>query len=190
MQMRRPILAGMDSRPGAPTPPALATPITWPTPLASTPALRDLLRAHGLRWTPQRRQILEVLDQTDGHITGAELVERCRAREPLTTPSTVYRTLRVLEDLGIVRHAHGADGREEYHVRPAAEHGHLYCSRCKGRWEIDASLAEATVRSLRAERGFVLDLSHLTIVGTCAACQAAGRPGAREAGREAGAGPS
>ena len=153
----------------------MATQPTPSTSLASRPAVRDLLRAHGLRWTPQRRHILEVLDRTDGHITGAELVERCRAREPLTTPSTVYRTLRVLEELGIVRHAHGADGREEYHVRPAAEHGHLYCRLCNGSWEIGADLAAATVTSLEAERGFAVDLSHLTIVGTCAACQARGQ---------------
>src|SRR3972149_3535742 len=48
--------------------------------------------------------------RSDGHVTGAELVERCRAVDPATTPSTVYRTLDVLEELGIVRHAHGADG--------------------------------------------------------------------------------
>lgn len=159
-----------------PTPPTGALPGPA-APLASARGLRDLLRARGLRWTPQRRQILEVLDQTDGHITGGKLVERCRALDPMTTPSTVYRTLRVLEDLGIVRHAHDADGREEYHVRPAAEHGHLYCRRCKGRWEIDEALAASTMRALRQDRGFVIDLSHLTIVGTCAACQAAGAVG-------------
>ena len=61
----------------------------------------------GLRWTPQRRLLLEVLARTDGHVTGSELVERCRAVDPATTPSTVYRTLDVLEELGIVRHTHG-----------------------------------------------------------------------------------
>jgi Fur family ferric uptake transcriptional regulator len=85
------------------------------------------LRASGLRWTPQRRALLEVLAGIDGHVTGAELVERSRAIDPATTPSTVYRTLDVLEGLGLVSHSHGLEGRQEFHVRPA-RHGHLVCS--------------------------------------------------------------
>ena len=56
--------------------------------------------------------------------------------DPTTIPSTVYRTLDVLEDIGVIRHAHGVDGREEFHVRPAVEHGHLHCTACHGAWEI------------------------------------------------------
>ena len=63
----------------------------------------DRLRRRGLRWTPQRRTVIEVLAGADGHVTGAELVERCRARDPSTIPSTVYRTLDVLEELGLAR---------------------------------------------------------------------------------------
>ncbi|HEY2289651.1 MAG TPA: transcriptional repressor, partial [Thermoanaerobaculia bacterium] len=80
--------------------------------------VRDRLHAQGLRWTPQRRTLVDVLAGTSGHMTGAELVERCRAMDPATTPSTVYRTLDVLEDLGYVSHHHGIDGREEFHVLP------------------------------------------------------------------------
>jgi Fur family ferric uptake transcriptional regulator len=129
------------------------------------------LRDRGLRWTPQRRTLIEVLGRTDGHVTGAELVERCREVDPATTPSTVYRTLDVLERLGVVRHGHGADGREEFHVLPEAEHGHLYCGRCGGSWEIGAPEAAPFVRSIEERRGFAVDLSHLTVVGACRACR-------------------
>jgi Fur family transcriptional regulator, ferric uptake regulator len=139
--------------------------------VANWAEVRDHLRRRGLRWTPQRRLILEVLDQTAGHVTGAELVERCRSLDPETTPSTVYRTLRVLEELGLVRHAHGADGREEFHVRPGGEHGHLYCGTCGTTWEIGRAEAAATVSSFRRRRGFEVDLTHLTVVGTCADCR-------------------
>ena len=54
--------------------------------------VRERLHDRGLRWTPQRRQLVEVLAQTDGHITGAELVERCREQNPETTPSTEATT--------------------------------------------------------------------------------------------------
>jgi Fur family ferric uptake transcriptional regulator len=146
---------------------------------AGTPwtSVRQLLRERGLRWTPQRRVLIEVLSHSDGHVTGAELVERCRAVDPTTIPSTVYRTLDVLEELGIVRHAHGIDGREEYHVLPAADHGHLHCTRCRQTWEISAAEAEALVSVLCAERAFEVNLSHLSISGLCAACREAGPRG-------------
>lgn len=114
--------------------------------------------------------MINVLAATDGHLTGAELVERCRAIDPATIPSTVYRTLDVLEELGLVRHGHGADGREEFHVRPQAEHGHLYCATCGERWEIDSDEGRAIVQAFRAANGFEVDLSHVTVVGRCRDC--------------------
>ena len=135
---------------------------------------RERLHAKGLRWTPQRRVLIEVLSRSDGHVTGAELVERCRDVDPATTPSTVYRTLDVLEELGIVRHAHGADGREEFHVLPEADHGHLHCLGCRETWEIGAGEAAAMVAALRSDRGFAVELSHLSIAGLCRDCSAGG----------------
>jgi Fur family ferric uptake transcriptional regulator len=144
--------------------------------LAHAPAegwdgVRERLRARGLRWTPQRRTIVEVLQGSEGHVTGAELVERCRAVDSSTIPSTVYRTLDLLEELGLIRHHHGVDGREEFHVMPLDEHGHLRCRGCGGAWEIPTAESEALVAALDGARGFAVDLSHLTIVGTCAACR-------------------
>jgi Fur family ferric uptake transcriptional regulator len=136
-------------------------------------AVRERLRASGLRWTPQRRTLIDVLSKTDGHVTGAELIERCRELDPATIPSTVYRTLDVLEDLGLLSHSHGADGREEFHVQPIAAHGHLHCTSCGTTWEILADEAAAVVASMRRSRGFAVDLSHLSISGQCADCSAA-----------------
>jgi Fur family ferric uptake transcriptional regulator len=135
----------------------------------------DRLRARGLRWTPQRRILVEVLSRTDGHVTGAELVERCRELDPGTIPSTVYRTLDVLEDLGVLSHSHGLDGREEFHVLPASEHGHLYCRGCGGEWDLDAADPSVTtaVAAFATQRGFAVDISHLTLIGRCAACREA-----------------
>ncbi|HEY6056420.1 MAG TPA: Fur family transcriptional regulator [Candidatus Limnocylindrales bacterium] len=132
--------------------------------------IRERLRAHGLRWTPQRRTLVEVLSRTHGHVTGSELVEACRAVDPATIPSTVYRTLDVLEELGLIRHGHGPTGREEFHVLPQAEHGHLHCAGCGGTWEIGADEGRELVAAIASRRGFAVDLSHVTIVGRCEAC--------------------
>jgi Fur family ferric uptake transcriptional regulator len=140
---------------------------------SSWATVRDRLHQRGLRWTPQRRTLIEVLSRTRGHVTGSALVEACRAIDPETTPSTVYRTLDVLEELGLISHSHGHDGREEFHVLPEEEHGHLHCRSCGATWEIDGTEAAALVRSMEKRRGFAVDLDHLSIVGRCADCIAA-----------------
>jgi Fur family ferric uptake transcriptional regulator len=137
--------------------------------------MHDQMRERGMRWTPQRRLLLKVLAQAQGdHVTAAELLDRCRAQDPETTPSTVYRTLDVLEEMGLVRHAHGADGREEFHVLPEREHGHLTCTKCGQTWEIDADEAQALTTTLSSKRGFEVELSHLAVVGVCSGCRDAG----------------
>ncbi len=133
----------------------------------------ERLRARGLRWTPQRRTLIDVLSRSDGHVTGAELIERCREIDPGTIPSTVYRTLDVLEELGLLSHSHGADGREEFHVLPSAVHGHLHCTACGTTWEIQAEEAAALVSTLARKREFAVDVTHLSIAGRCAGCSAA-----------------
>jgi Fur family ferric uptake transcriptional regulator len=82
----------------------------------------------------------------------------------------VYRTLDVLEDLGVVRHAHGVDGREEFHVFPAGDHGHLYCTNCHGAWEVGPDEAGPLLESIERARGFRVQLSHLSIAGLCREC--------------------
>ena len=133
--------------------------------------VRERLHERGLRWTPQRRLLVDVLAGTDGHITGAELVERCREQDPEVTPSTVYRTLDVLEDIGLIRHAHGLDGREEFHVRPGREHGHMHCSVCHRAWEISGDDVAELVDDFERTRGFRVDLGHLSVIGICQDCQ-------------------
>lgn len=135
-------------------------------------AIADEFRARGHRWTPQRRLILDVLSGSTGHVTGSDLVERCRARDANTTASTVYRTLDVLEELGYVSHSHSANGREEYHLLPHAEHGHVECRTCGRSWEIDPALALEIAAPVRDSLGFSVDVGHTTLVGVCAECAA------------------
>lgn len=143
------------------------------SPLPELAAVREQLRARGLRWTPQRRTVIEVLQSSRGHITGAELVERCREQDAATIPSTVYRTLDVLEEIGLLRHGHGPDGREEFHVSAEPEHGHLHCGDCGTSWEVGSDEARAVRAAFEASHGFEVDLSHLTVMGRCRACREA-----------------
>ena len=146
---------------------AAATDVSGPSPWDE---VADRLRAGGLRWTPQRRTLIEVLREHEGHVTASELIARCKERDRTTTPSTVYRTLDLLEELGLVKHGHGHDGREEYHILPDQVHGHLYCGGCGKTWEIRPETGAVIVEALASQLGFAVDLSHVTISGRCAGC--------------------
>lgn len=132
--------------------------------------LAAAFRRSGLRWTPQRRQILRILSDAEGHLTGGEIVDRWRAIDPEATPSTVYRTLDVLERFGVLAHSHGVDGREEFHMRPDDTHGHLICDVCERRVDLGAGETADFLRALEARHEFKVDLTHLTVVGRCSAC--------------------
>lgn len=97
-------------------------------------------------------------------------MQRCRELDPATTPSTVYRTLDVLEELGVISHSHGIDGREEFHVLPVLDHGHLICSACGVEAEVAAVDAVVFLETLRQRHGFQAGVDHLTVVGRCRSC--------------------
>jgi len=128
------------------------------------------LRGLGLRMTPQRQAIVSEVMQAQGHISPAAVARRVQSRMPGVNPSTVYRTLAMLEEMGILSHAH-LEGGAEYHRAGEGGHVHLTCSRCGA--EDDLSLAEAESLELliRKHRGFRPDLTHFAISGLCAACQ-------------------
>ena len=65
---------------------------------------------------------------------------------------------------------HAADGREEFHILPAALHGHLHCNGCGTTWDIEADEASTLVKTLERRRSFAVDVSHLSIAGRCADC--------------------
>jgi Fur family ferric uptake transcriptional regulator len=64
--------------------------------------VKDALRAEGLRMTRQRSAIVEVLDTAEDHPDAVEIHDRAKAIEPTTSLATVYRTLAVLADKGVV----------------------------------------------------------------------------------------
>jgi Fur family ferric uptake transcriptional regulator len=136
-----------------------------------TERLQAAVKARGQRWTEQRQLIVDVLAASDGHATGAELVERVRQDDPSATPSTVYRTLDLLEALGLARHHHAPDGRETYHLEETAEHGHLHCRGCGAEQELDAREAAPILKAIKGATGFSADLDHLSLQGLCATCQ-------------------
>ena len=133
--------------------------------------LASRLREQGLRLTPQRELILRAVEELR-HATPDEVLAHVRAQVSSVNASTVYRTLEVLEELGLVRHTHLSDRAPTYHSTLEHEHVHVVCRRCHAVRSYDPGLVDSLVAAL-GEDGFSVDVGHLAIFGTCADCSAA-----------------
>lgn len=131
---------------------------------------REKLRESGYRLTPQRELILEAVERL-GHATPDEVHAEVRRHSSAVNVSTVYRTLEVLEELGLVRHAHLSDRAPTYHSVGGHEHFHLKCRNCGRVVSVDPDVARPLVETLRAEHGFAVDVGHLTVFGRCLECE-------------------
>jgi len=133
-------------------------------------AVAAMLRERGYRITPQREAILGEVLRAPGHIVPQDVTRRVQRRLPAVNPSTVYRTLAMLEDVGVVRHAHLERGAE-YHRTGDVEHVHLTCASCGAEDDLSIREAESLKRLLGRHAGFTPDLTHFAISGLCADCR-------------------
>lgn len=140
----------------------------------ASPDWQEHLRARGYRLTPARQLVLQAVDSL-GHATVEELTAHVRGVASGVNITTVYRTLELLEQLGLVTHTHLGHGASTYHRAGDAGHVHLVCRRCEGVTEVAPAILDDAVRLLATRFGFVTDVGHLAIFGVCARC-AAGDP--------------
>jgi Fur family ferric uptake transcriptional regulator len=131
----------------------------------------DLLRSRGLRMTPQRRAIVSEVMRTNGHISPAAIARKVQGEMPGVNASTVYRTLSLLEEVGVLQHSHVETGAE-YHRADEAHHIHLTCHRCGRDDELSVTEANELSELIRHHHGFRPDLTHFAITGLCADCAA------------------
>jgi len=132
----------------------------------------SMLREHGCRITPQREMIVEEILAAKGHFTLQSITGKVKKRTRAVNASTVYRTLELLEEVGVVRHSHGERGAE-YHRMGEGDHVHLTCFRCGGIDDLSMKEAEQLRHLVRRHRGFQPDLTHFAISGMCARCEKA-----------------
>ena len=127
-------------------------------------------RDAGGRITTGRRLVVSALVEAGAeHLTAGDLAERIGADHPDVNPSTVYRTLDALTELGVIEHVHLGHGAAVYHLAESAHH-HLLCETCGT--VVDVPLAPFTdlAEDLHARYGFVTDPAHFALVGQCADC--------------------
>jgi Fur family ferric uptake transcriptional regulator len=130
---------------------------------------RSRLREKGYRLTPQRELILAAVDRL-GHATPDEVLAEVHKESQAINASTVYRTLEVLEELGLVRHAHLSDRAPTYHTVTGHEHFHLVCRNCHRVISVDPGVLTPLLARLADEHAFTVDVGHLTVFGSCEEC--------------------
>lgn len=128
------------------------------------------LHEHGFRITPQRQLVLEAVERLQ-HGTPETILAEVQKTATGVNLSTVYRTLEVLESVGLVTHAHIGHGSATYHAVDEDLHIHLVCDRCAKVMSVPALVASHFVAELLSEQGFATDLTHMAIHGLCASCQ-------------------
>ncbi|MBA2954576.1 transcriptional repressor [Nocardioides sp. MAH-18] len=128
------------------------------------------LHSLGYRLTPQRQLVLQAVDKL-GHATPDEILAEVQLHASAVNASTVYRNLEVLEELGLVRHAHLSDRAPTYHSVSDHTHFHLVCRKCQRVVSVDAGEVAGFADATRAQHGFVLDVGHLAIFGECVECE-------------------
>jgi Fur family ferric uptake transcriptional regulator len=118
----------------------------------------EQLRARGYRVTPQRQLVLEAVARLD-HATPEEIGAQVQQTARGVNISTIYRTLELLEQIGMVTHTH---------------HVHLVCQECGRVSEIGPDAIRPLITALAERHGFETDVGHLTVFGRCTDCRAGG----------------
>ena len=137
----------------------------------ATPPGPSDLRAKGRRLTRQRQLIWDALvAEPDGHLSADEIVEQVQARLQQVNPSTVYRTLDLLVDEGLVLRTDLGGDRAFY--EPAREHAHhhLVCESCGAVQHLHEEQLGDLRERVRTSTGFTVGTGEITLVGICATC--------------------
>ncbi len=133
--------------------------------------LSTALRGRGLRVTPQRVVLHRALRELDRHVTADELLASVADRLPNVSLPTIYATLELLEELGMVRRVQRA-GTTLFDPRTESHH-HLICTICGSIEDLDSDLDTARLERAAAKHGFEHERIEAVVHGRCASCRGA-----------------
>src|SRR5256886_16097360 len=139
------------------------------------------IQKQGLKRTAQRDLILDVFLRTEGHVSGEDLYQLVREKDPTVGQTTVYRTLKLLTDAGLAREVRFGDGRAHYeHNYKHQHHDHMICAKCGKIIEFFSAELEAIQDAMAAKHKFEVTQHLLRIIGICADCRRAKKEQARQ----------
>jgi Fe2+ or Zn2+ uptake regulation protein len=126
---------------------------------------------HGHSMTAQRQLLLELLRDADEHIDAKELYRRASARDKSISPATVYRTLNLFKELGLVDEMRLGKVRCYYEIKQSPEHQHLVCRGCGRVIEFQTSYFQKLIEAVRREHKFNITKAELYLEGYCPECE-------------------
>jgi len=137
-----------------------------------------IIRGAGHRVTMQRVMILDAVCAGGGHTTLKDIAARLHGMDPTIDRSSLYRTLKLFVELGLVVSAETPVGESVYEIRicKAHRHHHLICRQCGEEQEIGGEVLAGAFARVRDCYGFVVETDHLVLYGRCAACAEAMQP--------------
>jgi Fur family ferric uptake transcriptional regulator len=115
--------------------------------------------------------VVSAIENSDNHISAEEIYAHVIARYPHVNISTVYRTLELLERLGLVTETNLGGGRVRYHPANKGHHHHLICQKCGAIIDLDESVLLPLKETLLREYSFMADMRHLGMFGRCVSCE-------------------
>ena len=138
-------------------------------------ATQDSLRQRGVRLTRQRRLLLDLIDQSGKHLDAESLYRLAKEKDSRLNRVTVYRTLKLLKEGGLVDELdlmHYGGDQHYYETRLKQEHAHIICLRCGKVEEFFGEPLQKLRRQIEAHFGFQILLARTEIGGYCPHCQA------------------
>lgn len=132
---------------------------------------KGLLSSAGRRATSQRTLLLELIREAQQHLDAPELYRLAREKDSRISLSTVYRTLSMLKDMGLINELHFAEEHHHYEVKPPAEHFHLVCLRCGRVIEFESPLTQQLKAELAARHDFEITSTAIDLGGYCSECR-------------------
>ena len=142
-------------------------------PRPSPDASSDALSGAGIRRTEPRRAVAELIAARTGHFTARELVRDAATRQTGVGRATIFRSLELFAELGLVERLDLPSGEHAYVACEPAHHHHVICSRCGRSAEVkDAGMSEVT-REVALRTGYRIERHRLELFGVCPECRTA-----------------
>jgi len=130
-----------------------------------------LFRERGIKVTPQRLAVYEILAQTKSHPSADQIFRLLQAQNPAISLSTVYKTLDTLRSVGLISLLNVGEDSHRYDGNPDP-HGHLVCTSCHRVDDLDEGLLGDVSSLLQRKSHYRLSALNLYLYGLCPDCQA------------------
>ena len=136
--------------------------------------LKDKMKNRGCKLTPQRRSVLDIIIENEGrHLSAEEIYEQVKKKCPEIGLATVYRTMQMFDEIGIVYKQNFEDGRSRYEICTGDDHQHhhLICRSCNKVIEVNEDLLDQLEDQISKKYNFKITNHTVKFIGFCSECK-------------------